>query len=96
LGPVTGIEGVNTIGDVAEVGSTPEATTSDVGDLIQPGTRVDVRDRFLGSWVRGFEVAEAGEDGYRVLRLSDHSLLPGQFSSNDVRRERRRRDFWWR
>jgi hypothetical protein len=60
------------------------------------GTRVDVRSRFVGSWSRGFEVAEqVDRAGYRVRRLSDGSVLPDVFDEQDVRPERRRNDLWW-
>jgi len=62
---------------------------------LAPGTKVDVRNRFQGTWVRGFEVAEATEDGYRIRRLSDGSTLGELFSRDDVRRERTRQGFWW-
>ncbi len=64
--------------------------------LLEPGTRVNVRNRFEGSWSRGFEVIEATEGGYRIRRLSDGSELPGLFAEDDVRHERRRQEFWWR
>jgi hypothetical protein len=54
-----------------------------------------VRNRYQGTWVRGFEVAEATEDGYRIRRLSDGSILGDRFSRDDVRRERKRQGFWW-
>ena len=59
------------------------------------GTRVDVRNRFVGSWSHGFEVAEHVEGGYRVRRLSDDSVLPDVFPSEDVRSERRKQGMWW-
>ena len=59
------------------------------------GTRVDVRNRFVGSWSHGFEVAEQVESGYRVRRLSDDSILPDVFPSDDVRSERRKQGMWW-
>jgi hypothetical protein len=62
---------------------------------LAPGTKVDVRNRYQGTWVRGFEVAEATPDGYRIRRLSDGSILGDLFSREDVRRERRRQGFWW-
>jgi hypothetical protein len=62
---------------------------------LEPGTRVDVRNRFEGRWSRGFEILEQTDDGaYLVLRLSDRSVLPEAFGRDDVRRERRR-DNWW-
>ncbi|MHB8681129.1 MAG: hypothetical protein ACYDA2_03420 [Acidimicrobiales bacterium] len=61
------------------------------------GVRVDVRSRFVGDWSRGFEVAERveEEDGYRLRRLSDGSILPDVFREEDLRPERRKTDFWW-
>lgn len=64
-----------------------------------PGTRVEVRSRFEGSWARGFELVEVIEsrDGrsFRVRRRSDGSVLPALFSGGDVREERRKNDMWW-
>jgi len=45
-----------------------------------------VRDRFLGQWCRGFEVAEVVRDGYRVRRLSDGYVFPDVFAFEDVDR----------
>lgn len=54
------------------------------------GTAVEVHNRFSSSWSRGFEVAETTSDGYRLLRRSDHYVLPADFVANEVRREGRR------
>jgi hypothetical protein len=62
---------------------------------LAPGTKVDVRNRYQGTWVRGFEVADVTETGYRIRRLSDGSVLPELFVRDDVRRERTRQGFWW-
>ena len=62
---------------------------------LAPGTKVDVRNRYQGTWVRGFEVAEVNDEGYRIRRLSDGSVLGELFSRDDVRRERKRQGFWW-
>jgi hypothetical protein len=62
---------------------------------LSPGTKVDVRNRFQGTWVRGFEVAEITPEGYRIRRMSDGSVLGELFSRDDVRRERTRQGFWW-
>jgi hypothetical protein len=62
---------------------------------LAPGTKVDVRNRYQGTWVRGFEVAEVDGDGYRIRRMSDGSTLSELFSRDDVRRERARQGFWW-
>jgi len=66
-----------------------------VSDL-EPGTRVEVRRRFDERWARGFEIVEAVDgNGYRVKRLSDGSVLPAQFSEDDVRVERKKQGLWW-
>jgi hypothetical protein len=73
--------------------------TMDLTELVdehyEPGTRVEVRRRFDGSWTRGFEVAETSVEGVRVRRLSDNSVLPVEFSWNDVRREKKKQGLWW-
>ncbi|HAM03345.1 MAG TPA: hypothetical protein DCQ30_14140 [Acidimicrobiaceae bacterium] len=71
-------------------------TSKRSADALRAGTPVDVRSRFVGDWSRGFEVAERVEDqGYRVRRLSDDTVLPDVFDDQDVRPQRRRQDFWW-
>jgi hypothetical protein len=65
-------------------------------ESLEPGTIVEIRNRFELRWVRGFEVVEAYGEGYRVRRLSDGSVLPVVFSADDVRPEReKRRGQWW-
>jgi hypothetical protein len=55
-----------------------------------------VRSRYVGTWSRGFEVAETIKgDGYRVRRVSDGSVLPGPLSTDEVRPERRKQGLWW-
>ncbi len=49
------------------------------------GTRVEVRDRFDRSFHPGFEVTNATESGYQLLRLSDRAQLPTVFAVDDVR-----------
>ncbi len=66
----------------------------DLDERLRPGTRVEVRKRFDASWTRGFEVAEAVEDGYLIRRMSDNHLLPVSFAVDDVRRERKK-GMWW-
>jgi hypothetical protein len=63
--------------------------------MLEPGTHVEVRNRFEQRWARGFEVAEVVGDGYRLRRRSDGSLLPAVFDADDVRRERGRANQWW-
>lgn len=56
----------------------------------RPFERVLVRNRFDGGWCDGFEVAEAiayNEDRpprYRLLRLSDATVLPAQFGEDEL------------
>jgi hypothetical protein len=63
---------------------------------MRPGTRVEVRSTFDGSWVSGFEVVATEEDGKAITlrRLSDGEVLPEPFPKDAVRRERRR-ETWW-
>jgi len=53
------------------------------------GTTVCVRNRFLGDWTSGFEVAEVLGGGYRIRRLSDGHDFRDVFPFEDVREERR-------
>ena len=49
-------------------------------------------------WVRvpgGRAIAEVTDEGYRIRRMSDGSVLGELFSRDDVRRERSRQGFWW-
>ena len=63
---------------------------------LAPGTRIDVRTRYIGSWSHGFEVAEhVRGDGYNVRRVSDGSILPEPLSSDEIRPERRKQGLWW-
>lgn len=59
-----------------------------------PGTPVEVRTRFDDTWSAGFEVVDQDDDGYRLRRLSDQSLLPVPIPPADVRKERKR-ETWW-
>ena len=68
--------------------------SSDHDELIPPGTQVDVRNTFDHGWTKGFEVIEAGPDGYQLLRESDGRTLPTLFAHEDVRRERRQGTWW--
>ena len=67
------------------------------GERLAPGTRVEVRRRYDERWSRGFEVADHTEaGGYRVRRISDGTVLPAEFSADDVREERKRKQgLWW-
>ena len=51
------------------------------------GTPVEVRNRFDGAWVGGFEVVtvDAALNRYQVRRRSDHIVLPAPFAVGDLR-----------
>lgn len=52
------------------------------------GAPVEVRSRFDGAWVQGFQVAEVTSIGdktaFRIRRLSDGAVLPTLFAARDV------------
>lgn len=78
------------------MGETVAPQTQSDEELLAAGTPIDVRSRYVGSWSRGFEVAEIVGDAYRVRRLSDGSVLPTEFSSDDVRiRRAKKSSLWW-
>ena len=56
---------------------------------MEPRQDVEVRCRFDGTWVGGFQVSEAtdvgGEQRYRLVRLSDGVVLPELFGRQDLR-----------
>jgi hypothetical protein len=81
------------MGDVSEGGG--DVVEAGTRTPLEPGTKVDVRNRYQGTWVRGFEVADMTDEGYRIRRLSDGSVLGELFSRDDLRRERSRQGFWW-
>lgn len=66
-----------------------------LADTLAEGDKVEVRRRFDAQWAKGFEVVETTAAGVRVRRLSDGDILPVVFDPDDVRKERRRNDFWW-
>lgn len=50
-----------------------------------PGTRVEVRTRYLSSWAPGFEVASVSGDHVGVRRRSDGVVLPVAVAVDDIR-----------
>ena len=58
---------------------------SEPTSIVPVGTSVDVRNRFIGTWSCGFEVAGMNEQGYLIRRLSDMSVLPEAFGFDEVR-----------
>lgn len=70
-------------------GSTPAMTVLDsAATRLMAGDRVDVQNRFDGSWSGGFEIAEVlGAPPYwtyRIRRLSDGDVLPRVFDHDSV------------
>lgn len=53
--------------------------------LLHVGDQVEVHTKFNDAWVSGFEVAEIVDDGYRVRRTSDGTMLPNLTGGADVR-----------
>jgi hypothetical protein len=75
--------------------ATKEAVRNADPEFMPVGTRVEVRNRFVGSWSRGFEIAGNVGGRYVVRRHSDGSILPDEFDPPEVRPERHKHDFWW-
>ncbi len=48
------------------------------------GTRVAVKTR-AGCWSSGFEIAEVSPDGYRLRRIADGTVLPFDFTDDELR-----------
>jgi hypothetical protein len=53
----------------------------------EAGTPVEVRNRFDGAWVGGFEVVavDSALNRYQVRRRSDRAVLPAPFAIGDLR-----------
>jgi hypothetical protein len=51
----------------------------------EPGTLVEVRNGFDGSWCPGFQVDHAVGNGYIVRRCRDGAVLPKEFPTAAVR-----------
>lgn len=60
-------------------------TTATDGRPIGVGSAVEVHSRFDQRWTTGFTVVEAAEQGYRLRRTSDGSILPAWFPGAQVR-----------
>lgn len=71
------------------------ARDAQADERLEPGTKVEVRRRFDQHWSRGFEIAEAVDDGYKLKRLSDGSVLPVVFDEEEVRLEKKKSGMWW-
>jgi hypothetical protein len=79
------------------MGETIAPETRSEEEVLSTGTPVDVRSRYMGTWSRGFEVAElVGDSACRVRRVSDGRVLPSDFSFDDVRVQRPKKSgMWW-
>ena len=49
------------------------------------GDSVEVHTKFNDSWTTGFVIAQVTDNGYRVVRRSDGTMLPGFTGEADVR-----------
>lgn len=76
--------------EVADNDSSTAMSTSEP----RVGTKVEVKARFDGTWSQGFEVADVEDDGYRIKRMTDGTVLPSLFHTHEVRRERTRATWW--
>ena len=64
--------------------------TFGLGDgMPRPESEIEVRSRFDGRWVGGFEIAEENDDRFLLRRRSDGSVLPVAFPPGDIRPRRR-------
>ena len=85
---------------ITPIDPTPTRTEASPVDLpstplFPVGTRVEVRRRFDQHWAKGFEVADHGDDGYRLVRLSDGEVLPVPFEESVLRKERKKSTWWY-
>lgn len=65
-------------------------------ERLAEGTPVEVRTKMdARRWAKGFEVAGVDADGYLLRRLSDKVIMPVRFVADDVRKERRRSQWWY-
>ena len=53
------------------------------------GAAVEVRNRFVGMWCHGFEVAAQVDGGYVIRRVSDKATLPEVITYDEVRSDPR-------
>jgi hypothetical protein len=65
--------------------TTTQTSTVVLADKVTIGTRVEVRNLYLRTWSRGFQVVAIINDAYLVRRLSDGCVLPRSFGPLDVR-----------
>ena len=74
----------------------PPSTEPTHAPLLEVGTPVEVRTKLDNRrWARGFSVAAADAEGYRLRRESDGEVMPVAFDPDDVRAERKRGTWWY-
>jgi hypothetical protein len=56
-----------------------------LADKVTIGSRVEVRNLYLQTWSRGFQVAAIINDAFLIRRLSDGCILPRSFGPSDIR-----------
>lgn len=92
-----------------DIGTTDEDSQSadavDVNDAVDvddtgvlaPGTGIEVRNKLDGRWSKGFAVHSRVDGGYRIIRVSDGSVLPTLFEDDQIREHSvtRKNDSWW-
>lgn len=49
------------------------------------GGRIEVWNRYLGSFAGDFVIDSVADGGYRVRRTTDHEVLPRPFAAEDLR-----------
>lgn len=62
-----------------------------ISQPLPPGTPVQVFSHFSAAWIDGFEIADNVEGGHQLRRLSDHSVVPKTFPTEDLRAQHRHR-----
>ena len=60
--------------------------------ILTIGSPIEVCSVF--GWNNGFQIAEISDKGYRVLRVSDNYVLPGEFDPALIRQDSQRLIMW--
>ena len=77
------------LGDLSEPADAVAQQSRPPKPQLDVGAAVEVRNRFVGSWCNGFEVADHVNGGYVIRRVSDRALLPEVVTDGEVRSDRR-------
>ncbi len=65
--------------------TSPAAPPAGATERIRPSADVEVWCRSLNTWSAGFVALDVSEEGWRVMRRSDRSVLPVRFSPAEIR-----------